>query len=133
MRLMVSRIESTWSWLALIWSALRAPVLALWLTRLVSWVSRLLTSLRPPSAVPMTLPAWPALSMACCRPACWFLRFSLAIRPAGSSLPLLIFKPVLSRWRLVFRLAWFCARVRCAISDVTLVLILPIGLSLHDQ
>ena len=34
-------------------------------------------------------------------PACSALRFSLAIRPAGSSAPVLIFRPVLSRWRLV--------------------------------
>ena len=57
---------------------------------------------------------------------------SLAIRPAGSSAPLLIFKPVLSRWRLVESDLLFCAKTRCAMSELTLVLILLMMMSLRD-
>ena len=45
--------------------------------------------------------ARPALSIACVIPAFSERRFSLAINPAGLSAPVLIFKPVLSRCRLV--------------------------------
>jgi hypothetical protein len=50
-------------------------------------------------------------------------RFSLAIKPAGSSLPTLIRKPVLKRVRAVCN--WVCdrAKVFCATSELTLVLI----------
>jgi hypothetical protein len=80
--------------------------------------------LEPPSAVPMMLLARLALSIAVVMPTCSLLRFWLAIRPAGSSLPLLIFKPVLRRWRLVLSAALLLASDRCAIRDGTLVLIL---------
>ena len=44
------------------------------------------------------------------------------MRPAGSSAPLLIFRPVLSRWRLVVRFLLFVASDRCAIRLLTFVL-----------
>src|SRR5687768_15441338 len=127
MRLIVLRIESTWSWLAAISSCESPPELAVWLIRFCSSVSRLLTSLRPPSAVPMMLPARPAFSMACWMPAFSARRFSEAIRPAGLSAPLLIFRPVLRRARLVLSELLFLRSTRCAISELTFVLIRLMG------
>src|SRR6185437_556106 len=66
-------------------------------------------------------------------PVCWALKPSLAIRPAGSSLPVLIFKPVLRRCRLVFSELVFCCNERCAISELTLVFIVLIPVSLRDK
>jgi hypothetical protein len=123
-RLIDPRIESTWSWLAWSSSFDRPPVLAAWPTRLCSSFSSELTSVRPPSAVPMMLLARSALSIAVVMPVFSARRFSLAMRPAGLSAPLLIFRPVLSRSRLVFRLSLFFRSTRCAMSELTLVLIL---------
>ena len=64
MRLMLFRIESTWSWLALISSGDRAPLLAAWLVRLCTSSSSDDTSPSAPSAVLITLPARCELSIA---------------------------------------------------------------------
>ena len=79
---------------------------------LLPLVVMLLTSLKPPSAVPIMLLARPALSIACEMPAFSARRFSLAMSPAGLSAPLLIFKPVLRRSRLVFSELLFFVRTR---------------------
>src|SRR4051812_17778414 len=124
MRLTVPRIESTWSWLACFSSVLRPPLFAVELTRLWSSFRSELTSFKPPSAVPMMLLARWALLMAELMPVFSARRFSLAMRPAGSSLPLLIFRPVLNRSRLVLSLSWLPRNTRWAISELTFVLIL---------
>src|SRR5436190_23040154 len=72
----------------------------------------------------MMLLARPALSIACVMPAFSERRFSEAMRPAGLSAPVLIFKPVLSRSRLVLRLSLFLRSTRWAINELTFVLIL---------
>ena len=123
-RLIDPRIESTWSWFAWISSFDNPPVFADWLTSACSSFISELTSVRPPSAVPMMLLARSALSMAWAMPVFSERRFSLAMRPAGLSAPLLIFKPVLSRSRLVFRLLLLDRSTRCASNELTLVLIL---------
>src|SRR4051812_43734188 len=78
----------------------------------------------------MMLDARPALSMACVMPAFSARRFSLAIKPAGLSAPVLIFKPVLKRWSEVLRWSLFFLNTRCAMSELTLVLILLMGVCL---
>src|SRR3954452_1721883 len=59
-------------------------------------------------------------------------RFSLAIRPAGLSAPVLIFRPVLSRSRLLFSESLFFLSTRWAMSELTLVLMRVMGRSLRD-
>jgi hypothetical protein len=49
-------------------------------------------------------------------------RFSLAIKPAGSSLPELIRKPVLKRFSAVCKSALVRPKIFCAISELTFVL-----------
>src|SRR4051812_15903122 len=80
----------------------------------------------------MMLLARPALSIACVMPACSDLRFSLAMRPAGLSAPVLIFRPVLKRCNEVLRLWLFRPNTRCATSELTLVLILLMMSFLDD-
>ena len=58
-------------------------------------------------------------------------RFSLAIKPAGLSAPLLIFRPVLRRCRLVFNWLLLRPRTRCEMSELTLVL-MRLMMSLRD-
>ena len=128
-RSIVSMMLSTCSWLASSSSELRPPLLAEALTRACSSLSRLLTSERPPSAVPMMLPARSALSIACVMPTFSARRFSLAISPAGLSAPVLIFRPVLSRVSDVLSFDWFMFSVRWASSEGTLVLIRVMGLN----
>src|SRR5262249_58499449 len=94
MRSMLFRIASVWSWLAWISSGERAPVLAAWLVRLWTWSRSELTSLRAPSAVLRTLPARWELSMAWLMPVISERSVSLAMRPAGASLPEVIFRPL---------------------------------------
>jgi hypothetical protein len=60
----------------------------------------------------MMLVARSAFSMAWAMPAFSERRFSLAIRPAGLSAPLLIFRPVLSRSRLLLSAVLLRFRMR---------------------
>src|SRR5438045_7386792 len=100
-----------------------APVLAAWLVSVWTSSIRLLTSPSAPSAVLMTLPARWLLSIAWLIPLISLRNDSLAIRPAGASLPVLIFRPLLSRWSRVDKSAWFLFRRVIAWRDEMLVLI----------
>ncbi len=127
MRSMVWRMESIWSWFASFSVAERPAVLAEVVRRPWSSVRSEETSCRPPSAMFMTWSARSALPMAAVRADFSARRFSLAIRPAGSSLPRLIFRPVerrssetLSDWLLAPSTRW-------PMSDETLVLMRDIG------
>src|SRR5687767_14461429 len=123
MRVMLSTALSTCSWLAAISSGERAPLLAASTTRSLMFSSIAATSPSAPSAVEMTLLARLELSMAWLMPAISLRRPSLAIRPAGSSAPRLIRRPLERRWSV--ELSCFCvlAKPRWAVSDATLVLI----------
>ena len=123
-RLMLLTMLSTWTWLASISSLVRPPELADCPTRPSNWTNMLEISFRPPSAVPTTLVARSALDMADWMEALSARRFSLAIRPAGSSEAVLIRKPVLRRWRVLLRLALFWLNTVEASKAVTLVLML---------
>ena len=129
MRSMVCRMLSICSWFASFSSTLRPALLADWPTRLCTSSSRLLTSCRPPSATLTTCSARSALPMAASIDACWLRRFSLAIRPAGSSAPRLICRPVDRRSSDVFRARFCWPRTRWPSSEFTLVLIRLIGFS----
>ena len=95
MRSMASSDESTCNWLASICSSLRAPLLAASTTRPRMSFSSELTWPRALSAVAMSWLARSLLLMAFSMLVMSLRRFSLAIKPAGSSLPVLIRKPVL--------------------------------------
>src|SRR5580658_2067785 len=64
-------------------------------------------------------------------PVCSCCNDWLAIRPAGSSAPLLMRRPVLSRSRLVDNAWLFCASDCWAINELTFVLMTLIRLLLH--
>src|SRR4051812_12619438 len=89
------------------------------------------TSLRAPSVVEMTLLARDELSTAWLMPEISERRPSDAIRPAGSSAPRLIRRPLDRRCNVELRLFWLLARPRWAVSDATLVLMRAIAI-LHD-
>src|SRR5690349_14828859 len=97
-------------------------------------LSRLLTSVRPPSAVLMTLVASWLLEIAWLRPVICACRLLEIIRPAGSSAAVLMRKPLDRRSMLVLTFVATTPRLRKALSAVTLVLIcnpITVGL-LHD-
>ena len=87
MRLMVDRMESTCNWSASFSSCDRPALLAASPTSPCRETSRLETSPKEPSAVPMMLSARWALLMAVLVACCSARSDSLAIKPAGSSLP----------------------------------------------
>ena len=64
-----------------------------------------------------------ALRTATSRPRIWVLKRSEMARPAASSLALLMRRPEDRRWMLVASEAPLVFRLRCALSDITLVLI----------
>src|SRR5258708_4254648 len=86
------------------------------------------TSDKAPSAVEITLVACVLLLTACWMPEISALRLSVAIKPAGSSAPLLMRKPVLRRCSVLLRVFCELASPFCAISDATLVLIRAIAI-----
>src|SRR5205814_4210449 len=100
-----------------------APVLAAWLVSVWTSSIRLLTSPSAPSAVLITLPARWLLSIAWLIPLISLRSDSLAIKPAGASLPLLIFNPLLRRCRWVARSLWFRVSWVMAARDAMFVLI----------
>jgi len=63
-----------------------------------------------------------ALRTATSRPRIWVLKRSEIARPAASSLALLMRRPEDRRWMVVARLEPLVDRLRCAFSDITLVL-----------
>jgi hypothetical protein len=97
-------------------------VLAVCVMRDWSSVSRLEISVSPPSAMLTTWSARSAFPIAAAVDAISLRRFWEAIRPAGSSLPRLIRRPVLSRSSEVFRARLFCPSTRCPMSEGTFVL-----------
>jgi hypothetical protein len=64
-----------------------------------------------------------ALRMATSKPLAWAFMRSAMARPAASSLALLTRRPEDRRWTEVARLACEVERLRCALSDIALVLI----------
>ena len=103
MRSIVCRIESICSWFAS-FSSLETPAsLAMEPTRPCISTSMLLISWRPPSATLTTCSARSALVIAALIAVFSARRFSLAIRPAGSSAPRLIRRPVDRRPRVFER------------------------------
>ena len=64
-----------------------------------------------------------ALRTATSRPRIWVVKRSEMARPAASSLALLMRRPEDRRWMLVASEAPLVFRLRCALSDITLVLI----------
>src|SRR5688500_15372689 len=131
MRVMLSTALSTWSWLALISSAERAPELAASTTRSLMFSSRFATSESEPSAVEITLLARLELSIAWLIPAISLRKPSLAIRPAGSSAPRLMRRPLDRRWSVSVRFRCDLFSPRWAVRDATLVLMRAMSI-LHD-
>ena len=117
MRSMVERMLSICCWLASFSSVERPASEPDWPMRDCSSSRRELTSWSPPSATLTTCSARSALPMAV-----WSEAFSLrsaseAMRPAGSSPPRLMRKPVLSRSSVLLS-DWFCwDRFRWAMRD----------------
>jgi len=63
-----------------------------------------------------------ALRTAWFRPRIWLVNRSEMARPAASSLALLMRRPEDRRWIDVLSDVWLVPRLRCAVSDATLVL-----------
>ena len=63
-----------------------------------------------------------ALRTAWFRPRIWLVNRSEMAKPAASSLALLMRRPDERRWMEVFREVWLVPRLRWAVSDATLVL-----------
>ena len=122
-RLMASKEESICNWLAAICSVLRAPSLAASVTRPRMSFNRAETWPRALSAVAITWLARSLLLIAMFTLLMSARSTSLAIKPAGSSLPVLMRKPVLRRVNALCNA--FCDLIRdfCALSALTFVLI----------
>ncbi len=122
-RSMASSEESICNWLAAICSSLKAPVLAASVTRPRISLSSELTCPSALSAVAMSWLARWLLVIARCTLVISLRKASLAIRPAGSSLPVLMRKPVLRRFNARPSESFDRCKFFCAMSELTLVLI----------
>jgi len=116
-RLTDLRISSSCNWFALISSAESPAVLAVRSTSDSTSNSRALISCRPPSATEMTLSARLELSIAAVIATLALRSISEAVNPAGSSFPVLMRRPVLSRVSARLRFCWLLPSTRVAIRD----------------
>src|SRR4051812_35673456 len=132
MRVIESMAESIWSWLAASSSGLVPPELADCTMRERMELSRSLTSESEPSAVAMTELARSEFLMPWSVPLMSERRRSETIRPAGSSAPRLMRRPVERRWRRVWRSSPLRVRLALATRLGTLVLIRAMVAILRD-
>ena len=126
LELSVTRLISSDSWATSFCSAARSSALLVPLAACTA-SSRMRCMFSPielsaPSAVWASEMPSLALRAATSMPRTWVVMRWLIARPAASSLALLMRRPEDRRWMVVARLALLVDRLRCAFSDITLVL-----------